>query len=218
MECTGCNKGTVKNGKSKTGIQRYYCQGCRKYRQERYRYTACERGISQKIVGLKKESCGVRGTARILKISSTTVIKRVKGLAKKITRPFPITMGREYEVDEMRTYIGSKKRLYWIVYAIDKETKAVVDFKVGKRTMKTLQKVVETLVLSGAKKIFTDGYSLYRSLIPEAIHRKSKYSINGIERKNLSIRTHLKRLSRKTICFSKSKEMFGGMHENILLE
>lgn len=66
---------------------------------------------------------------------------------------------------------------------------------------------MDTVLLSEAKKIFTYGYDLYNSLIPEEIHRKAKYSINHIERNNLGIRTHLKRLSRKTICFSKSKEL-----------
>ena len=136
-----------------------------------------------------------------------TVIRKVKQIAKSIVRPFAILKGKEYEVDEMRTYIGNKQRLYWVVYAMRRDTKEVIDFKVGKRNLKTLGKVIDTVLLSEAKKIFTDGYELYKSLILEEIHRQRKCSINHIERKNLSIRTHLKRLSRKSICFSKSKEM-----------
>jgi insertion element IS1 protein InsB len=115
--------------------------------------------------------------------------------------------GREYELDEMRTFIGSKKKKYWIVYAIDRATKVVVDFKVGKRNNITLKIVVDTLLLSKAKKIYTDGLKNYKTLIPEAIHKVGKYKINKTERNNLSVRTHLKRLSRKTICFSKSISM-----------
>jgi insertion element IS1 protein InsB len=137
----------------------------------------------------------------------TTVISRVKKIAKAVTRPFRIVQGKEYEVDEMRTYIGNKKRLYWVVYALRRDTKEVIDFKVGKRNLKTLGRVVDTVLLSGAKKVYTDGYELYKNVVPETMHQKSKYNINHIERKNLSIRTHLKRLSRKTICFSRSREM-----------
>ncbi len=115
--------------------------------------------------------------------------------------------GKEYEVDEMRTYIGNKKRLYWVVYALRRDTKEVIDFKVGKRNSKTLQRVLDTVQLSEPKKVHTDRLSLYKNLIPTVLHCTHQYNINHIERKNLSIRTHLKRLAKKTICFSRSKEM-----------
>lgn len=207
MECKRCGNESVKNGKGKTGTQRYFCKGCKRYWQNSYLYKACNQGIDQNIITLCKESCGIRSIARILKISITAVIKRLKQIASKIQRPFPILQGKEYEVDEVRTYIGNKQRLYWIVYALRRDTKDVIDFKVGKRNLNTLGRVIDTVILSEAKRVFTDGYELYKSLVPTVQHRQRKYNINHIERKNLSIRTHLKRLSRKTICFSKSKEM-----------
>jgi insertion element IS1 protein InsB len=59
-------------------------------------------------------------------------------------------------------------------------------------------------LLAGCKQIFTDGLDSYRQIIPAAIHKVTHYGTNHIERKNLSLRTHLKRLNRKTIAFSKS--------------
>jgi IS1 family transposase len=88
-----------------------------------------------------------------------------------------------------------------------RDTKEVIDFKVGKRTGKTLQRVVDTVLLSGAAQLHTNKFPLYESIVPETIHRTAKYNINHIERKNLSVRTHLKRLARKTICFSRSREI-----------
>ena len=205
--CNRCGSAGTRNGKSKTGVQRFNCKTCKRYWQRNYRYRACEQGISEHIITLIKESCGVRSISRILKISIVTVIKRIKTIARQIQRPFAILKGKEYEVDELRTYIGNKRRLYWVVSAMGRDTKEIIDFKVGKRNLKTLHKVVATVLLSEARRVYTDGYKLYGSLIPKEMHERSKYSINGIERKNLSIRTHLKRLSRKTICFSRSKEM-----------
>jgi insertion element IS1 protein InsB len=83
----------------------------------------------------------------------------------------------------------------------------VVDFAVGSRTKATLQKVISTLLLSNAETIYTDKLNLYSFLIPPYLHINKKYSTNCIERKNLSIRTHLKRLTRRTICYSKSIAM-----------
>ncbi|XLS30029.1 IS1 family transposase [Flavobacteriaceae bacterium M23B6Z8] len=50
-------------------------------------------------------------------------------------------------------------------------------------------------------------YTLYSNLIPKNIHKVFKYCTNKIERMNLTLRTHIKRLSRKKICFSKSKQL-----------
>nr|WP_300354724.1 IS1 family transposase [Chryseobacterium sp.] len=50
----------------------------------------------------------------------------------------------------------------------------------------------------------TDKLRHYQYLIPKDIHHTKKFGTNCIERKNLNIRTHLKRLNRRTICFSKS--------------
>jgi IS1 family transposase len=58
--------------------------------------------------------------------------------------------------------------------------------------------------MAECKQIYTDGLDVYRFVIPEKLHRVKRYGINHIERKNLNLRVHLKRLGRKTICFSKS--------------
>jgi insertion element IS1 protein InsB len=146
---------------------------------------------------------GIRSTARVLKISATTLLKRIVSIAKGIPQP-PIIKGRSYEVDEMRTFIGMKSRLRWIVYALDRESKQVVSFNVGRRTNQTLRVVITSLKLSDARKIYTDKLKNYRFLITRKLHSTTHRATNHIERKNLTIRTHLKRLNRKTICFSRS--------------
>ncbi len=67
--------------------------------------------------------------------------------------------------------------------------------------------IVNTLLLSGVEIIKTDKLNIYQSLIPRHKHVSAAYNINHIERNNLNLRTHLKRLSRRTICFSKSLTM-----------
>ena len=87
---------------------------------------------------------------------------------------------------------------------MEKDSKTVVSFNVGKRTNKTLSRVLDTLKLSEAERIFTDRLKNYRYLIDEKLHCVKRFGTNHIERKNLTLRTHLKRLNRRTICFSKS--------------
>ena len=153
---------------------------------------------------LVRESVSVRGMARVLKIAVNTVLIRIHKTANHIHKP-PIAMCQAVvEVDELRTYIGNKENQYWVAYALNRATGKVVDFVIGKRTKGTLRMLINTLLLSGVRRICTDRLNIYRSLIPKAIHDCKAYCTNHIERKNLSIRTHIKRLSRRTICFSRS--------------
>jgi hypothetical protein len=50
----------------------------------------------------------IRGTARLLGISPTTLISRIKKIASEIKEPV-LTKGKTYEVDELRTYFKKKE-------------------------------------------------------------------------------------------------------------
>ena len=202
--CPFCNEyKVVKNGTTKNKKRQYYCRLCGKRFIESYTYRAYYSDINQNIIQLTKEGLGIRSTARVLKISTTTLLKRIVSIAKSINQPI-ISKGKEYEVDELCIFIRQKRNFIWLVYALEKDSKNVVSFNVGKRTNKTLWRVIETLKLSQAKRIFTDRLKNYRYLIEEKLHCVKRFGTNHIERKNLTLRTHLKRLNRRTICFSKS--------------
>lgn len=141
-----------------------------------------------------------------MQISVTTVLKRILSIAKNIRKPL-LALDKVFEVDEMRTFYKSKTRLLWIVYALRRDTNQIADFAAGTRTIKTLKNVIDTVLLSGAEKIYTDKFHLYTYVIPAAIHQTKRNSTNNIERKNLSMRIHLKRLNRRTICFTRSVSM-----------
>jgi len=207
MTCKFCDHACQKAGRQKNGVQKLYCTLCRKYQQTAYRNRACCKDTKPMISKLICESVSVRGIARILNISINTVQTDIKWTAKSISKP-PIVLHQEnIEVDELRTFIGNKQNQYWIAYALNRSNGEVMDFIVGKRSRCTLKVLVNTLLLSGVRKIWTDRLNIYRALIPMEIHEDKKYGTNRIERKNLSIRTHIKRLSRRTICFGRSRIM-----------
>lgn len=124
-------------------------------------------------------------------------------MLKKIPNQ-PIFKYKTYEVDEIRTFIRNKEKPVWIVYALERKTKQVINFNIGRRTKRTLQYVTNTLLLSNPKTIYTDKLVHYKSIINNAVHNTKPFGTNHIERKNLSLRTHLKRLNRITIFFSRS--------------
>lgn len=202
--CPYCqSESIVKSGKNCNGKQRYQCKYCHKRFITDYTYKAYLPNIDSKIIQLTKEGLGIRSTARVLGISVTTLLKRILQIASKIKQP-PIAVGRTYEVDEMRIFIGKKSCLRWLAYALDRETNQVVAFNVGRRTNRTLSVVLHNLFLSKAKFIYTDKLKNHGYLISRKIHRTVFRSTNHIERHNLTLRTHLKRLNRKMICYSRS--------------
>lgn len=140
---------------------------------------------------------------RILKIAASTVIRWIKKIGSTIEPPV-ILSGRAFELDELCTFVGNKKCLIWITYAIDSITRQTVAVSIGSRSCQILSQVTEPLLATSPLKIATDKLLQYKNLIPPGIHSTKKYGINHIERKNLTLRTHLKRLNRKTICFSRS--------------
>lgn len=202
INCPHCTGLSVKNG-TNNRKQRFICKNCKKTFYTHYQYQAYLPKTNQYIIAYLKESCGIRSISRLLKISTTTTIKRILKIAARITKPI-CSLYKNYELDEICTYIQKKTSQRWIVYAIRSDTKEVIDFRIGRRTNKTLSQVIDTLLLSCANKIYTEKLPAYKHLIPAAIHSTKLRSTNHIERKNLSMRTHLKRLSRRTICFSKS--------------
>ena len=207
MDCKYCARNCRRSGRQKNGIQRYYCGPCKKYQQAIYLNKAYEGGTDRLISDLVCEGVGMRGIGRVLKIATNTVLSRIKTIAAAIQRP-PIPENQPaFEVDELWTYIGRKENEYWLAYALNNATGQVVDFVIGKRTKATLKTLIDNILASGVKKIRTDGLAHYQRLIPKKIHRCGSYCTNHIERKNLSIRTHIKRLSRRTICFSRSERM-----------
>ena len=121
MDCRYCKRACIKWGKQSNGEQRYVCQRCKKYQQIDYRYNAYKTSIETDIVKYQKESCGIRSISRLLEISCTTVIKKIKDIASKIVKPI-VSKGKEYEMDEMCTYIKNKGNRYWIAYAKRRDT------------------------------------------------------------------------------------------------
>ncbi len=153
-----------------------------------------------------KEGCDIRSIGRIAGVSATTVLRKIKSLAGAVREPV-IGEGQVFEMDELCTFVGSKSAPVWVVYAIDKHSKAVIRYNVGNRSLGVLGAVTLPLLCSQPQKIYTDKLVQYRSLIPGSLHSMRANGTNHIERKNLALRTHLKRLSRRTICFSKSAAM-----------
>jgi len=161
--------------------------------------------IDRYIYRLTVNGCGIMDISRVLGISKNTVIKRIVGLSGKTVKHENPKPNGEYEIDEVYTRVSG--RPCWIIYAIEKSTKQPIAFSVGGRSNETIGKVTGQIMSIKPLRIHTDQLINYKGLIPKGIHSTKKAGTNGIERYNLNLRTHLKRLARRTICGSRSMGM-----------
>lgn len=107
-KCRHCQARCVKAGKERSGKQRYVCTVCKKRQVATFDYHAYHPDLDQNIIALTKEGVGIRGTARLLGISPTTLISRIKKIASEIKEPV-LAKGKTYEVDELRTFVKKKE-------------------------------------------------------------------------------------------------------------
>jgi insertion element IS1 protein InsB len=108
------------------------------------------------------------------------------------------------EVDEMWSFVGSKKQQRWLWHAVDHQTGEILAYVLSNHQDSAFLELKALLEPFGITQFYTDGYGAYERHISPAFHTVGKANTQTIERKHLTLRTRIKRLARKTICFSKS--------------
>lgn len=206
MKCKYCESECIKKGQ-RDGIQRYQCKKCNKYQQENYHKPVITDEKYQWVKQLNNEGCGISSISRLLKISKSSVQRLIQRIALLIKKPNYVDYLQVYEIDEVKTYCGNKRNECWIMYALNRTSGAIIDYCVGRRTKENLSKITNTVLALNPKRVYTDGLNIYPTLIPHDVHKVFKFCTNKIERNNLTIRTWLKRLNRKTICYTKNIQM-----------
>jgi insertion element IS1 protein InsB len=108
------------------------------------------------------------------------------------------------EVDEMWSFVGSKAHQRWLWHAIDHLSGVVLAYAFGSRADRVFVKLKKLLKPFGLVHFYTDAAGVYERHLPASAHTVGKLNTQQIERKHLTLRTRIKRLARRTICFSKS--------------
>ena len=226
ITCPLCNSNHITQaGRNAYGEQRYRCQepDCQtKTFMLKYRYRAYEPGIKEKVIDMAINGSGIRDTGRVLKIDKNTVINTLKNRADSVVQVNPRIFelsasgelsvrleeaGHEAELDEQWSYVGNKSNQRWLWYAVDHATNTVLAYMFGKRKDEVFKKLKALLEPFGIRRYYTDDWGAYERHLDTDKHEVGKRNTQKIERKNLNFRTWIKRLVRKTICFSKQELM-----------
>lgn len=110
----------------------------------------------------------------------------------------------ESELDEMWSYVAKKSNPRWLWYAIDHCSGRVLAYVFGTRKDQVFLQLKGLLEPFGITRFYTDGWGAYERHLESEKHVVGKQNTQKIENKNLNLRTRIKRLARRTICFSKT--------------
>lgn len=91
--------------------------------------------------------------------------------------------------------------------SLDHKTGQVLAYVFGQRKDEVFLELKELLQPFGISRFYTDNWGAYSHHLEKQKHIVGKQNTQRIESKHINLRTRIKRLARKTICFSKTVRM-----------
>jgi len=100
---------------------------------------------------------------------------------------------KEAELDEMWSFVSSKKQPWWLWAALDHQTGRIVASTFGRRADRVLVHLKALLAPFGIRRFYTDGWGAYPRHLDPHQHVVGKRRTQQLERKHLTLRTRIKR-------------------------
>jgi transposase-like protein/IS1 family transposase len=186
--CNECGAVCAKAGKRSDGAQRYRCNECGKTssdQKEQENVFGTKQAVNDSAallaLQLLVEGNSIRSTERITGLHRDTIMKllvkagtRCEALMNSI-RNVPV---KDVQADEIWSFVGKKEsnRAYgdknfhqigdaWTFIGIDRSTKLVLAFEVGKRNTESARKFMRKIALATSNEhrfqLTTDGFAPY---------------------------------------------------------
>ncbi len=193
MTCKACKVDCQRFGKHRNGLHRFRCPKCRKTFTEAHHLTLGEMFLPNEkmlmVVKLLVEGNSIRSIQRITGTDQNTIMKiltlageRCEKLLGRLIVNVPV---KDVECDEIWGYVGKKEAHkrpseahdftigdQYCFVAIERNTKLVLNFALGRRDLTTTQVFIEGLRAATAREHFqvtTDGFAPYRATIPDTL-------------------------------------------------
>ncbi len=198
MDSPCCQFKSKRFGKDRKGVQRYCCNGCGKtfsFRPENplgSMHLPVAKGIQA--LELLLEGCSVNTAERLTGVHHTTILRLLvtagekceRLLAKKIVS-VPV---RDVQADEIWSFVGKKEKMLelgddpnlgdaYCFVAIERHTKLVLNFALGKRNQLTTDAFIEGLRLATSRQRFqitTDGFGPYVSAMQNTLADRADFA------------------------------------------
>ena len=212
MQCPECESTHIrKNGINKQGKQNHICVTCSRQFIDSYeKQKGYDEETKRECLTAYVNGMGFRGIERLKGVHHTTIINWVKSVGNLLPVAYDLeTIPEVGELDELETFVGSKKNKIWVWTAVDHFKKGILGWVIGDHSSETFRPLWELVKSWGCYFYVSDGWSVYPCFIAEGDHIISKTYMTRVEGENTRLRHYLARLHRQTLCYSKSTEMLG---------
>ena len=210
--CPKCNSEDIcRNGHDYKGAQKYHCHRCRSYGtlNARKGYREKEKEL---ILRTYQERASMRGVERIFGTARQTLARWIGEQAARLPALETTLLAAEpddlLELDELWSFVGTKRNQRWLWIALCRRTRQVVAYFVGDRSADSCRALRQRIPLSyHACCSCSDFWEAYQLTFDAATHRavgKETGETAHVERWNNTLRQRLARFVRKTLAFSKS--------------
>ncbi|PIG90414.1 IS1 family transposase [Gloeocapsopsis sp. IPPAS B-1203] len=208
MKCPKCESTQISKNGRHHGKQNYVCKQCGRQFVESYSPKGYSDDVKRICLRMYVNGMGFRAIERVTGINHNTIINWVKlaGIALA-DAPQAAEIPEITELDELQTFVGSKKNKFWLWTAVNHKAPGILAWVLGDRSAETFKQLWQIVRCWQSFWYVTDGYAVYAMFIDDICHLVSKTYMTRVEGENTRLRHFLARLHRKTLCYSKSTEM-----------
>jgi insertion element IS1 protein InsB len=162
MKCPKCNsQRAVRNGRRR-GKQCYRCQDCGRQFIESPTERSYPLSVKQLCLKMYLNGMGLRGIERVTEIHHTTIMNWIKEAGLSLPdAPEESELPEITEIDELQTFVGSKKNKLWIWTVVNHWKPGIILWTVGNRSGNTFQKLWLTIKCWSSFWYVTDGWKVY---------------------------------------------------------
>ncbi|NJK35898.1 MAG: IS1 family transposase [Oscillatoriales cyanobacterium SM2_2_1] len=213
MNCPRCQSTQIiKYGHTHYGKPRFRCQDCGRQFVEQATRQPIDETTRQLIDKLLLERLALAAIARVTGVSQRWLQLYVNQKFHQIPKAVEVTFKKKgrltLQLDEVWSFVSSKKNKQWVWLAIDADSREIVGVLVGDRSRQGAKGLWQSLpaIYRQCAVCYTDFWEAYEQVLPSKRHRavgKDAGKTSYIERLNNTSRQRVGRLVRKTLSFSK---------------
>jgi insertion element IS1 protein InsB len=202
LHCPSCDStDVIRHGRTEVQKQRYRCHACGRTFVENPEPLGYSETIKREILAAYRERGSLRALTRIFGVSRTTVSQWLKGEAEALSSLeetlYPARADDVLELDELWSFVGSKRQVCWLWIALCRRTRQVIAYVLGDRSEASCRRLWQKIPEAYRRVIcYSDFWTSYAAVLPAEQHRaagKESGETDHVERWNCTLRQHLGR-------------------------
>ena len=169
MQCPECQSTHINKNGQKKGKPNYICVGCGRQFIDCYQpHKGYSWEVKRECLKMSVNGMGFRAIERVKNVHHTTIINWLKQVGKLLPYfYYPETNPEMGELDELETFVGSKKTCIWLWTAVDHFKPGILGWVLGAHSGKTFEPLWSLVNKWKCYFYVTDGPKVYPNFIAD---------------------------------------------------